>query len=52
MLARLLSMAPFEDGIDHMHDGGLDGFGVFNQGYGLDFGVEASLYALIMRVWK
>jgi hypothetical protein len=36
----------FEDGIDHMHDGGRDGFGVFNQGYGVDFGVDTSLYAL------
>jgi hypothetical protein len=36
----------FEDGIDHMHDGGLDGFGVFNQGYGVDCGVDTSLYAL------
>jgi hypothetical protein len=35
----------FEDGIDHMHDGG--GWRRrFNQSYGMDFGVDTSLYAL------
>jgi hypothetical protein len=36
----------FEDGIDHVHDGGLDGFGVFDQGDGVDLRIDAGLHAL------
>ena len=36
----------FEDGIDHVHDGGLNGFGVFDQGHGVDLRIDASLHAL------
>ena len=36
----------FEDGVDHVHDGGLDGFGVFDQGDGVDLRVDASLHTL------
>ena len=36
----------FEDGVDHMHERGLDGFGAFDQGDGVDFGVDAGLHAL------
>ena len=36
----------FEDGVDHVHDRGLDGFGVFDEGDGSDLGVDASLHAL------
>jgi len=31
-VARLLSMVAFEDGVDHVHEGGLDGFGAFRSG--------------------
>ena len=45
MLARLLSMVPLRTAsiICMM---AADGFGVFNQSDGVDFGVDASLYAL------
>jgi hypothetical protein len=45
MLARLLSMVPLRTAsiICMM---AADGFGVFNQSYGVDFGVDTSLYAL------
>ena len=33
----------FEDGVDGVHDRGLDGFGVFDQGDGVNLGVDASL---------
>ena len=36
----------FEDGVDHVHDRGLDGFGVFDEGDGSDLRVDASLHAL------
>jgi len=36
----------FEDGVDGVHEGALDGFGVFDQGDGVDFGVDAGLHAL------
>jgi hypothetical protein len=52
MLARLLSTVPFEGGIDHMHAGGLDGFGVFNQGYGWISESTRVYTPLIMRVGK
>ena len=36
----------FEDGVDHVHDRGLDGFGVFDQGDGVDLRVDAGCYSL------
>ncbi len=33
----------FEDGVDHVHERGLDGFGVFDEGDGVDLGVDTSL---------
>ena len=36
----------FEDSVDHVHDGGLGGFGVFDEGDGSDLGVDARLHAL------
>ena len=35
----------FEDGVDGVHDGGLDGFGAFDQGDGVDLGVDAGLHS-------
>jgi hypothetical protein len=36
----------FEQGVNHVHDGGLDGFGVFDQGDGMDLRVHTRLHAL------
>jgi len=36
---------PFEDGVDHVHEGGLDSFGVFDEGDGVDLGVDPGLHA-------
>jgi hypothetical protein len=36
----------FEHAVDHVHDGGLDGFGVFDQGDRMDLRVDASLHTL------
>ena len=36
----------FEDGVDGVHEGGLDGFGAFDEGDGMDLGVDAGLDAL------
>ena len=35
----------FEDGVDGVHDRGLDGFGIFDQGDGVDLGVDAGLHS-------
>src|SRR5208283_1368052 len=36
----------FEDGVDGVHEGALNGFGVFDQGNGVDLRVDASLHTL------
>ena len=36
----------FENGVDGAHDRGLDGFGVFDEGDGVDLRIHASLHAL------
>ena len=36
----------FEDGVDHVHERGLDGFGAFDQGDGVDLRIDARLHAL------
>jgi len=35
----------FEDGVDGVHEGGLDGFGAFDEGDGMDLGVDAGLHS-------
>jgi hypothetical protein len=39
-------MVPFEHGIDHVHERGLNGFGIFDQGDGVDLRVDARLHTL------
>ena len=35
----------FEDGVDGVHDRGLNGFGAFEEGDGVDLGVHAGLHS-------